>query len=175
MNGALLEATSSASNGDETLSEERLFDLLGNERRRSCLQCLAVVEGAITVQDLASQVAARVSDEERSPEDIRDSVYISLCQNHLPKLDDAGVVEYDAGEKTVGSGRAFPVVERHLQADAAGGSDRDTTEYYFLASLVTVLVLGASTYAVPAALSYGVPALIAVHGVAALVMGRRLL
>lgn len=175
MNGALLEVASSASNCGQTLGEEQLFDLLGNERRRSCLQCLAIVEGTITVQDLASQVAARVSGEECSPDDIRDSVYISLCQNHLPKLDDAGVVDYDPAEKIVGPGRAFPAVERHLQTDSADVSGRATTWYCFLASVATVLVLGSATYGVPVALAYGVPALVAVHVVTVLALGRRLL
>lgn len=175
MTGPPIETTSSAPNGDEILGEDRLFDLLGNERRRSCLQCLADVEGRITVQDLASRVAARVSDEECSPDDIHDSVYISLCQNHLPKLDDARVVDYDAAEKTVRPGRAFPVVERHLRADSVDASGQDAMRYYFLTSVVTVLVLGAATYAVPAALSYAVPALVAVHTMAVLATGQRLL
>lgn len=174
MNGALVETMSSASNGDETLSEERLFDLLGNERRRSCLQCLAAVEGAIPVQELATQVAARVSDDGASPDDIRDSVYISLCQNHLPKLDDAGVVDYDPAEKTAGPGQSFPVVERHLQVDTGGAPGGETMRYYFLLSVLTVFVLGAGTLAAPVALSYGVQALIVVHAVAVLVIGRRL-
>jgi len=104
MNGARIETAAGPSHGEAALSEERLFDPPGNERRRSCLQCLAAIGGETTVQELASDVARRVSDEETSPDDIRDSVYISLCQNHLPKLADAGVVGYDSAEKTVGPG-----------------------------------------------------------------------
>lgn len=175
MNGASLATSASSSNSGETLSEERLFDLLGNERRRSCLQCLIGLEGAIPVQDLANQVATSVSGEDRSASDIRDSVYISLCQNHLPKLDDAGVVEYDSGEKTVSPGPAFPAVERHLQVDSAEATDGDAAQWYVLASVVTVLVLAPATYAVPTALPVAVPMVLTLHGVVALAIGRRLL
>jgi len=116
-----------------------------------------------------------VSDEETSPDDIRDSVYISLCQNHLPKLADAGVVGYDSAEKTVGPGPAFPVVERHLRADTTGDGDGVYTSYYALVSLATLLVLGGSAYVLPAVQSYGVPTVLAIHALAVVATGRRLL
>ncbi len=174
MNGAQSGATSTPSSEADVLGEERLFDLLGNERRRSCLQCLAAVDGTMTVQDLASQVAVRVSDEGNSPAEIRDSVYISLCQNHLPKLDDAGVVDYDDADKTVGQGPTFPVVERHLLADPARSPAGTPTRYYLLASAVTAVVLGAAMSGAAPALSYGLPALTAVHALVAVALGRRL-
>lgn len=173
MNGASLATTADTSVADATLSEERLFDLLGNERRRSCLQCLTDLEGTIAVQDLATRVAERVSDDETSPSAIRDSVYISLCQNHLPKLHDAGVVEYDSEAKTARRGPTFPAVERHLQVDAADPADGDETPYYLLASVVTVFVLAIATYAVPGTLPYAVPALLVLHSGAALAMSWR--
>jgi len=174
MNGARPATTVEPSHGDAALSEERLFDLLGNERRRSCLQCLATAGGRTTVQELAADVAVRVSDEGTPPDDIRDSVYISLCQNHLPKLDDAGVVTYDSAEKTVGPGPAFPVVERHLQVDDAGDGGGHAP-YYALVSLATLLVLGGTTYVVPAAQSYGIPTVLAMHALASVATGRRVL
>ncbi|SFR88951.1 hypothetical protein SAMN05216559_0556 [Halomicrobium zhouii] len=173
MNGARIETAAGPSHGDAGLSEERLFDLLGNERRRSCLQCLASVGGTTTVQELATDVATRVSDEETSPDDIRDSVYISLCQNHLPKLADAGVVGYDSTEKTVGPGPAFPVVERHLQVEATGDGDDEYTSYYALVSLATLLVLGATAYVVPAVQSYGVLSVLAIHALVVVVATAR--
>ncbi|WP_132058461.1 DUF7344 domain-containing protein [Halorussus amylolyticus] len=67
------------------------FDLLANARRRGVLYAVGR-DGAATVADLAERIAAWQGDEEGpSPE----AVHTSLVHAHLPKLEDAGAVEYD--------------------------------------------------------------------------------
>ena len=175
MKSVLFDASPTAAVDGRSPDEDRVFELLGNERRRSCLQRLAAADGAITVQDLATEVAELVSDEGMSPDEIRNSVYISLCQNHLPKLDAADVVEYDSAEKVVSRGRAFPAIERHLTAVRSGPRESAGGRYHFLLSVATVLVLLAALAGVPFVGTYGLALLVAVHALAAVAVARRYL
>jgi hypothetical protein len=73
------------------------WELLRNERRRLVILTLAEYgreyEGLgpyVSIGDLAEFI---VEVSHGSP--TRKAIYVSLCQNHLDKLDDAGVIEYD--------------------------------------------------------------------------------
>ena len=76
--------------------------MLSNRRRRFILHCLQDTESAATLSDLAEQVAAWENETEiaRISASERKTVYTSLQQFHLPKMDETGVVEFDrrAGE-----------------------------------------------------------------------------
>lgn len=76
---------------------DRLFDILSERRRRSVLLHLQK-NGEMTTDSLAAMVAADEEDAtaDTVAEDAVDSVRIELFHRHLPKLDDAGFVEYDA-------------------------------------------------------------------------------
>lgn len=85
------------------LSEEQIFDVLQNERRRYVLQYLRQNGGPVSLGDLASHVAAAEYDcefDEVSSAQ-RKRVYTTLQQSHLPRLDEAGIVEFDANEGTI--------------------------------------------------------------------------
>lgn len=91
--------------GEEKAS--RLFDALADERRRVVLDCLAGADAPMAVEDLARQVAARrrwgeePAGRSDPPADAVHRVHVSLHHAHLPKLDDAGLVEYDPDEQVV--------------------------------------------------------------------------
>lgn len=79
--------------GNEPIDDvSAAFDLLRDARRRGVLYTLKR-NGRTSVEELAERIAAWQSDEgdETDPE----SVEVSLVHAHLPKLADAGVVEYD--------------------------------------------------------------------------------
>lgn len=79
------------------LSKDEVFHILQTERRRIVLDHLRTTDGPVRLRDLAEHVAAREHDV-TVPEvtsDQRQRVYISLYQNHLPKLDEGGVIRYD--------------------------------------------------------------------------------
>jgi hypothetical protein len=83
---------------DRTLSRDDLFEVLSNRRRRYVLHYLCRRDGeAVELSDLVTQVAAweNGTDPEQLSYDDRKSVHISLYQHHVPKMDEAGVVEYD--------------------------------------------------------------------------------
>jgi len=85
----------------EELDAGQIHDILRNDRRRLAIKCLREMGGRLTVRDLSEEVATRETGESPAPRDKRRSVYVSLHQTHLPKLDDLGIVDYDTEVKEV--------------------------------------------------------------------------
>lgn len=102
-------------------SDDQTYELLANRRRRECVRYLAerTNDGSktVSVRELADGVADAVAGVESAPESLRQSVYTSLYQHHLGKLDDAAVVEYDSDSQTVTPGPNFETMRR-FSADA---------------------------------------------------------
>ena len=76
--------------------------LLASERRRHTLDVLETESGPVELYELAQAVAGR----ERvttSPKAAIERIALSLHHNHLPKLDDFGVVDYDPKRNLVES------------------------------------------------------------------------
>lgn len=92
-----MSTTGNSSGAHEPLSEDLIFDVLKNRRRRYTLHYLKQKNGPVELSELAEQVAAWENDKEVSglTANERKSVYTSLYQTHLPKLADAGIVDYN--------------------------------------------------------------------------------
>ncbi|KTG08391.1 hypothetical protein AUR64_19360 [Haloprofundus marisrubri] len=92
------------------LSKDQLFHILQNRRRRDVLWYLRGTEGSVRMRDIAEQVAAWENDTtvEALMSDQRQRVYIALYQEHLPKLDEDGVIDYN---------KSRGIVERNDVAD----------------------------------------------------------
>ncbi|WP_435158878.1 DUF7344 domain-containing protein [Haladaptatus sp. DFWS20] len=69
-----------------------LYKLLANHRRRVLLQCLRDTEAPIPISVLVTELTQR--DEHVSPNESINTE-IAVHHIHLPKLADAGVIEYD--------------------------------------------------------------------------------
>ena len=78
-----------------------IHEILRNDRRREVLNVLKSNGGVSTLRELSEYIAALESDENPPPRNVRQSVYVSLHQTHLPKLDKLDIVAYDTGAKTV--------------------------------------------------------------------------
>jgi hypothetical protein len=91
----MLDPESWASDAD-ALDRSTVHDLLSSERRRHVLDCLDD-HGSLALPDLADEVAAREHDEpfQYVPEDAVLTIYLSLYHAHVPKLAEAGLVDYD--------------------------------------------------------------------------------
>ena len=94
------EATTETSD----IPRKEIFDVLSNDRRQYLLHYLKQKNGdGVELRELVDQVAAWEND--IAPHEIgsaeRKRVYTALRQSHLPKLDDAGIVEYDNRRGTV--------------------------------------------------------------------------
>jgi len=93
--------------GESQLTEETVFAMLSNQRRRFVLHALERRSAGteLALGTLAEQVTAWENgiDEVDVTSKQRKSVYTSLQQLHLPKMDDAGILDFDdrAGTITV--------------------------------------------------------------------------
>jgi hypothetical protein len=83
------------------LSEQQIHQILSNPRRCSAIQHLCSSSGTISVRDLSEVIATAETGQSPAPRNVRESVYISLHQTHLPKLHELGVIEYDLELKEV--------------------------------------------------------------------------
>lgn len=109
------------STGTETTSPSRdeVFDAVKNLRRRYVLYYLQRYGGPVDLGELAEQIAAWENDaavSEVSPSE-RKSVYSALHQTHLPKLESAGVLRYDADRSLVRATDSFAELEMQLASD----------------------------------------------------------
>ena len=74
---------------------DEVFELLSNDcRRRVCLFLRRTGIEVATLDDLVEALASAESDEER------ERLAINLHHRHLPKLDEAGIVDYDPRSNT---------------------------------------------------------------------------
>lgn len=80
------------------LSKDVIFNLLSVERRRLTLRYLRRNGPEASLSTLATRIAAHENAQpvDAVTSDQRKRVYIALYQSHLPKLDDAGVVDFDS-------------------------------------------------------------------------------
>lgn len=96
MNTDAPNVTDGYSGGDRGISPalDATLELLSNRRRRYALYYLRRQDGAVTVEELAQQVAAWEPDS--TPDEERVLADLYHCQ--LPRLDDAGAVDYDSAD-----------------------------------------------------------------------------
>lgn len=81
---------------DDGLKRTDIHDVLRNDRRRRVLSYLRDSETPVSVRDLSEHIATIESGESPAPRNVRQSVYVSLHQTHLPKLDDLGIVDCES-------------------------------------------------------------------------------
>lgn len=93
------------------LSNTVLCDILSHERRQYLLYCLDRYRTPIALADLADEVARLEHDAatlRQVPKDEVKRVYLDLYHTHIPKLDDAALLDYSQDRDAV-----------HLTADLA--------------------------------------------------------
>jgi hypothetical protein len=129
------------------LTETEVHDLLRNERRRQVIKHLQSTVGATTLNDLAETIAERETGESPAPKNIRNSVYNSLHQTHLPKLDRRGIVEYDSDRKTIRITEDARSVDVYMEVVTPYGIT--WSEYYSMLGILSLLVVLASLIGVP--------------------------
>jgi hypothetical protein len=131
---------------DEELTRDGIFHILQCRRRRLVLKYLCEYDGEepIGMSDIAEHIAALEHDTTvdglRSQQ--RQRVYIPLYQSHLPKMDDAGIIEYNQDRGLVettdrthelqpyldGEPRILPGETEERASRAQDTEDVDTTE-----------------------------------------------
>ncbi|MFC7227436.1 hypothetical protein N0B31_08480 [Salinirubellus salinus] len=140
------------------LDAAEIHDVLRNDRRRLSLDCLREAEGGVmSVRDLSEAVATLETDEDPPPRNKRQSVYVSLHQTHLPKLDDLGIVVYDSDAKEVRLQNKMREVEVYM--DVVPKYGLSWGEYYFALGLLGMLTTLAVLLGVPGVAALGITVL----------------
>jgi hypothetical protein len=133
---------------DRQIDPEEIHNVLRNHRRRRTLQCLKERLEPIGLRELSEQIAEWETSTSPPPRDARQSVYNSLHQTHLPKLDETGIVDYDKSRKVVELGEHARVVD--MYTDVFTGFGITWTTYYRTLGVIGLLtvVLTAADFSV---------------------------
>lgn len=133
-----------ARSDQDELTQDSVFDILSNPRRRYILYHLQEADGAVELGDLSTEIAAWENDVE--PDELtaqqRKRVYVSLYQTHVPKMADTDVIEYDQEESTVQLSAGWPTVRQSLGVDESEA--RNWELYYLGLSIVSALLIAAT-------------------------------
>lgn len=110
----------------DVLSLDVVCDLLANQRRQYVLACLLDHRQAIAMTDLTDDVAIRENERPLTeiPKEAVQTIATSLYHVHIPKLVDAGAVEYDQERDLVRVSETTDLVERVLSLAADGEEKR---------------------------------------------------
>ena len=124
------------SDHSEEVSRDDLFQVLSNSRRRYAVQLLEYEEDTIELGSMATQIAAWENGHEVAEVTgtERKRVYTSLQQQHLPKMDELGIVEFNKNRGTVEPAPALEEVDLYL--DVVSGKEIPWSEYYLGLSFV---------------------------------------
>lgn len=130
----------------DDLQPETVHEILSNTRRRLVLEALQEDE-TLTLGELADRIASRQADESPPPSDLRRNVYVSLQQTHFPKLDKAGIVDYDPVTKEVTPAERLDDITVFLEV--VFRPEISWSEYYAGTSVLGLLVVVGAVVGVP--------------------------
>jgi DNA-binding transcriptional ArsR family regulator len=129
------------------VSQDTVFDILSNARRRYVLYYLRKAEEPVELSDLARELAAW--ENETGPEDLTDQqqkrVYVSLYQTHIQKLADAGMVDYDKDTGLVSLAEGAEELRGYLGQESEPADPMQWQRWYVL-----IAVAGGALYALVA-------------------------
>lgn len=108
---------------------DTVLDVCGCKHRRIVLRVLEDQEPPVSIIDLTNAIIKHNhrTSEEKTPEETITQIQIGLHHAHLPKLAEAGVIQYDPERQVVESTAHVGGEESHISAILAIDSDRPTT------------------------------------------------
>lgn len=83
------------------LSLDALLDILANERRRYLLEYLWNESDGVGSFEAATKHIITEVSRKQGHQPNHDDIQVDLQQHHLPKLADAGIIEYDVRSQTI--------------------------------------------------------------------------
>lgn len=88
-----------------------MFDALSHPRRLRAIRVLDDFDASLALKDLAVETvrSERSESQEEVDTEQAEAVHIALHHCHVPKLADAGLVEYDNTEKRVAIAESAPL------------------------------------------------------------------
>lgn len=131
-------------NGEGELSQDAVFEILSNRRRRYVFHYLKQQQREVYLRELAEHVAAWEYDKPRRALESAETkrVKTALHQHHLPKMDDNGFLAYDRRRETVEL--ADEVADLEVYLDVVPNVDVPWSYYYLGLALVGTIAVGAA-------------------------------
>lgn len=128
----------------EELSQDDVFEILSNHRRRFALHYLHQNGELAELGNIAEHVAAWENDIDvgEISSDERKRVYTSLQQFHLPKLDEKNIVDYDDREGVVSLNSMAEDVDVYLEI--VEGRDVPWSQFYLALAAVNLAIVVAA-------------------------------
>ncbi|EMA70547.1 hypothetical protein C461_01197 [Halorubrum aidingense JCM 13560] len=105
------------------LSQDEAYDLLSNARRRFVISYLRSQDGPVALNELSRRLAAQENDtpvDELTDQQIK-RIYVSLYQTHLPKLEEAELIEYDRDRSVLELREAADRLDEYLPTEESEG------------------------------------------------------
>ena len=122
----------------DRISEEVVFKVLSNRRRRQALHYMLHNEGPFELGEVADQLA--VWENNIAPEELtatqRKRTYTALQQNHLPRMDELDVIDYDQHRGTIEVNEAIEALDIYLEV--VRGRDVPWSDYYLALAAVSL-------------------------------------
>lgn len=124
------------------ISKDEIFDLISNPRRRYILRyARSIDDETFTLSDLAEQVAAweLEKDVDELTANERKTVYTSLQQTHLPRLESAGMITIENGQIAM----TDRVQQLNIYLDIVPENSIPWSVYYFGISIFAGIIVAA--------------------------------
>lgn len=104
--------------GNGFLDTEALFDVLSNPRRRAVVETVDMADKSVSMSELVDEVAKREYDTtiNNISSTERNRVYTSIYQTHLPRLDEADVINYNEDTKEITASDHTSMAQMFLEA-----------------------------------------------------------
>ena len=122
------------------LSKSDIFGVLQNNRRRHVLEYLQS-NGSQSVRDISEAVACIEAGTDEPVSSVRKSIYVSLLQTHLPKMEKLGILTFNGTGDKVELMPAASDVNLYLETVEEGNISWG--QYYLGLSVLAVLGSGA--------------------------------
>ncbi|TKX50454.1 transcriptional regulator [Halorubrum sp. ASP121] len=159
--GSTTAPTAESRSEIDDLSEDDVYEMLSNRRRRFVIHALKRAEEPVDVSELSTHVTAweRGVDPDAVKYEDRRNVYSTLQRIHLPKLEEKNVVRVDEEANLVEPTPTLDDLDVYIEV--LRGREIPWSLYYFgLAVLAGLVLVG---------VAIGVPGLAAIDGTTAAV------
>lgn len=97
------------------IENDALFEVLSNQRRRLILETLSKHRSELSVDSLVERVVDAELNGHVNRDELRSQVEVSFHHVHLPKLEQAGLIDHDPSMDRVANTEAITRVEPHLE------------------------------------------------------------
>ena len=104
--------------GENLIAFDTVLDLCREQHRRIVLATLTEEQGSLTVNDLQRTILNynHHTPVTEASEEMLLEIQLALHHTHIPKLESAGVVEYDSERQLVKPTKQFDQLHPHLSA-----------------------------------------------------------